>query len=62
MEDRAVSRRVITIEVDYHPATRGLARFLELLRYASTEYGIRSVRIEVVDPEELERWQNEGGR
>jgi hypothetical protein len=53
---------VITLEVDYHPGTRGLARLLELIRYAGSEYGIRSMKVSVVDPEVIEQWENEGGR
>ena len=57
-----MSRRVITVHVDYHPATRGLERLLELLWFARDEYGIRSIRVDVVDPEVIEQWENEGGR
>jgi hypothetical protein len=57
-----MSRREITVRVDYHPGTRGLDRLLELLAFAGSEYGIRSMAVSVVDPEVVEVWENEGGR
>lgn len=42
-----MAKAQITIDLDYHPATKALSRFLALLEWASDGYGIFSMEVEV---------------
>ena len=56
-----MSRAILTIKVNYHPATSAMARVTRLLDFARDEYGVRTLEYTIVDPDEVERWEDEGG-
>lgn len=47
-----MSRSTITITVDHHPGTPAIRRLLDLLAWASTGYGIRTMDVAVTDDDE----------